>query len=386
MSESAVVIDSQGCIGRGLRLAVDVAEGGHIFNEEPIIISPDTLNYKEDMLRQTLQCGCRDPVDGNRWTCCLKGPRCSCSAASASGVVGLFNAYLGATMEVRSAVMELAEYKTLSDVYCFGDEVQRHHAVMAFAVRDSGILGVSAEMVAPCCGKEVYVQSAMHGFCIDHFGVCGRWVEEAGEWRVDINNFDEDDSDIDVEAIGIGAKVKIQGLQAAAQLNGEIGKVISCGLELGRWRVELPTREIKSVKAENLKLLGRDETSPVIYVKPENLIPSSLLKLVRRFRCYPLPIGCRVGLFPRGCFVNHSCEPNCVPFVKGNAVGWMPIKSLSTGQYLNFNYVFNEPHAAVRSPVFRHSFGFSCKCDFCLSARASESDEPSAPPAAKLRR
>merc|ERR1711920_144671 len=97
-----------------------------------------------------------------------------------------------------------------------------------------------------------------------------------------------------------------------------------------------------SMKQENLMEFQIGSTV-CFYVKPIHLIPTNFLKLFSCFSSYPLPVnnGSRVGLFARGCLINHSCQPNCYPMVDGIHVTWKASEPLEAGQDLKFNYIFS---------------------------------------------
>lgn len=330
----------------------------------------------------TLTRGMVDPCDGLKW---VQG-----NANVHEGLLGLLNAYMQAPEAVQKQVHDLAEYTDISSVYpgdCIfraipgtsakarypGNEYQRLDAASASAIVASGFLHAETELVALSPGKQVYVHDEFKD-AQGSFGTCGRWVDTVRKWRVDIKMEDCLDAMAQLKPL---LRVQIKGLQSAFQLNGEIGVCLSLNADTGRWGVRLPTGEEKSLKIENLAAAGSGHTSKVIYVEEKHVFPALLLKLVRCFTMYPIPMdasGRSIGLFSRGCLVNHSCQPNCVAIEQGKdkAIIFQALRPLTVGEHLSFDYVSSlgpGVSKADRMQAITTSFHFVCSCDLCRSSR-----------------
>ena len=71
-----------------------------------------------------------------------------------------------------------------------------------------------------------------------------------------------------------------------------------------------------------------------------------------------------------GCFLNHSCDPNCT-FNTHNGVLWVVnTKALAVGDHLTIDYgnFFYEPRED-RQQTLLESYGFECRCQKCQEGR-----------------
>merc|ERR1711896_53145 len=66
---------------------------------------------------------------------------------------------------------------------------------------------------------------------------------------------ESDEDVIDIVCFKDGDTVRIDGLKAAAHLNGKSGTLDRFDPKLERWNVKMPNGELKAIKADNLTLV-----------------------------------------------------------------------------------------------------------------------------------
>lgn len=75
------------------------------------------------------------------------------------------------------------------------------------------------------------------------------------------------------------------------------------------------------------------------------------------------------GIFPKGSYVNHSCQPNALYFwdEERESMTWVALKHIVAGEEINISYLpmFDWQDVTERRALLQNLFPFECNCTLC---------------------